>query len=232
MNLMAESIIGIVSLIGGFISFVIIIVNLVRKKKVAKPIIFFMIFFVMFIVAVNTGNKLVSETKRNVDTKENNLEEANLELKRGNLEEYTKDVKEPLDSYFDGYDALLGQWEKIFNALGDGQITSLDAYSSIKKLNDGFYDLWKMIDDLETPSYFSNEDKENLKNAKTNLSMAVVQWQQATKKAMKMLDKNEFSNSKMSEIKELTSKSQEYLVPAVSSKVLLDSSYGIELEQQ
>ena len=175
----------------------------------------------------NTTKKL-SAINNEVD---NTNTEANIP-QEDKLSNYKKDVKEPMDSYFDGYDALLGQWENTFNALADNQITSLDAYSSIKKLNGGFYDLWKMVDDFKAPDYFTNDDKENFKNAKTNLSMAVVQWQQATKKAMKMLDKNEFSNSVMSEIKELTNKSQEYLVPAVTSKTLLDSAYGIELEKK
>ena len=200
MDLFVESIIGFGSIIGGVISITFIVFNLLRKKKIKKPLISTIIFLGLFTVSMTNTTKKLSAINNEVD---NTNTEANIP-QEDKLSNYKKDVKEPMDSYFDGYDALLGQWENTFNALADNQITSLDAYSSIKKLNGGFYDLWKMVDDFKAPDYFTNDDKENFKNAKTNLSMAVVQWQQATKKAMKMLDKNEFSNSVMSEIKELT----------------------------
>ena len=223
---MEVAIVGFVSIIGIIASIIFLIVSAVKKKSKKIGVIGLILSLGLFIITmtqdVDTTNITENVTKP----------VSNDESKTGSLEDYTKDIKEPLDSYFDGYDVLLGEWEETFNSLGDGQINSLDAYNNVKKLNEGFSELWKMNENLEAPNYFKDEDKENFKNTKDNLSMAIVQWQQATKKAMKMLDKNDFSNSRMSEIQELTGKAQEYLVPAVSSKLLLDSSFGIEVEQQ
>ena len=142
--------------------------------------------------------------------------------------DYESNIYNNMNDYMAIYDALLVSWQETMTGVGEGTMSMLDGYNSVKELNERYYALWKQVSSLKPIEGMSKDDKEVLTSIVNSFEIAIVQWQTNTKDMMKMLDKGDISNSKISKIQDNIGVADSHIAQMVVGKVILDTKFGFE----
>ena len=185
------------------------------------------------------AEKLVKEAKEQQDKDEaaekaRQQEEAKKakEDKVANAKKYAKDFApitqmqiSNIDTHWDNL------WKATFDGVGNGTMDNFTAYTNMVDLSkkyDGFKD---SVNNMETPEYFDDKDRELLEKYKDNLSTMLSTRQEGIEKAKEVFDKNELTPSDVQEIKEKGELSQSFMMDGLAALTELNSRYGHEYKK-
>ncbi|WP_456364273.1 hypothetical protein [Priestia aryabhattai] len=199
------------------------IVNNESKKEVAQE-------------ESKTQGKLVKQKEELEKTKNNSEEkERKEELRKAEFKEAEQKKKEQRISDFneikpealaiaDEFDHIWDSyWTPTMNSVANGQMDVYEAYQNMKILREKYFALGDRIDSLNVPSSFTKEQKKYLEEFKSGLTSASNQRALIGGDVMKMLDKQDFSPSKVDKISFSAELSNELATDGTLNIVWLES---------
>lgn len=141
-------------------------------------------------------------------------------------EYYISTTKPSIDAAMEEYDLVWSSlWTATFKAIGEG---TMDIFEGYKKLDAAEKRYDKLYQEMNFPTdQLDKELNSKLGSARVDLEDAVAFRIEAIKKAKKMLDSGDITPSVLSEIEEVISGADGYMIKALVQIVEVENRFGI-----
>lgn len=141
--------------------------------------------------------------------------------------DFSTNINDVLNAKIALYDNYQQIWSNTLTGIGEGTITTLDGYNTMKELKDVYAVLSNDINKIEAIKGMSSKQKDDLKETKSSFRSAISQNSLAVKKMLKMLDKGEVSNKELSKIQTNLQLAQEDIIEMAAYKATMELDFGL-----
>ncbi|ULG72972.1 hypothetical protein [Macrococcus brunensis] len=122
-------------------------------------------------------------------------------------------------------------WKATFDGVSNGTMDNFTAYTNMVDLSKKYDGLKDSLNNMETPEYFDDKDRELLEKYKDNMSTMLSTRQEGIEKAKEVFDSNKLTPSDVEEIKSKGKLSESFMMQGLSALTELNSNYGHEYKK-
>ncbi|WP_017728800.1 hypothetical protein [Halalkalibacterium ligniniphilum] len=143
-------------------------------------------------------------------------------------EHYLKNIKNHIDRNLEEYDLIWSSlWQRTLNGLSDGSVSNIEAYQSMKVIEQRYRNIYQNVRDVPTDP-LSSEHAKTVNSITLDIQDAAGLRIEVSKKMRRAIDNNDFSPSTLDAIMTIIESSDSYMFDALTKLASLESEFGIK----
>jgi len=181
------------------------------------------------------GERLVKQAKEQENKKK---EEKKQKIKNEVKEkkQHEKDYKNDFASVTENQMHLIDKywnenWINTFDGISDGSINNFDAYGKMADLETKYQNLIKSYDNMPTPDYFTDTDRESFETYKREIQSMLGNRIKGIERAKILFNENNVKPEDLEYIKQIIKEADKHMVSGIAALTSLNMQYNHEYKK-